>query len=371
MAVVYNDRMKIVMASVILGLAGLGVFQYFQNPPTVRNVDSQSAPATSYPSPSLSPEVKQPNQSQRVLFVPYWNPIVDPKTQDEYDTFVYFGVAVTEEGSIKSEEGSARIEDFQESTTGKKQLLTIRMLDTDINYAILEEDSRQDRMIEEIIPMLETYDFDGIVLDLELTALPLSDVQNNISLFIQRISKAMKDEDKHVAITLYGDVYYRARPYDVKVIGESVDEIMIMTYDFHKARGEAGPNFPLSGQEIYGYDLKAMIKDYTADVSASKLTILLGMYGYDWTLGPQGKPLKAARALPLRDIVAMTEPKCDLSDCKITRDPDTKETNVTYKDTDGYKHVLWFENDESVGEKINYLRDEGIESIGYWVYGYY
>lgn len=360
--------MKKIIALGVIILCFAGVYRFFQTPSPLPQEKKEVVAIRS----TTTPTVITPSMAitERSLFVPYWNPQVDEDTKNNYDTFIYFGIAANQDGSIKQDQGYENITLFQQSTIGKKQLLTIRMLDTDSNHAILEDEDKQQALLNGIVSIVEEYDFDGIVLDLEVSALPLTDVRNNITLFIQRVSDVMRDEERYFAATMYGDVYYRARPYDIKAIGNSVDELMIMTYDFHKSRGEPGPNFPFAGRSTYGYDFQAMIADFAHDIPLQKVTILLGMYGYDWTLGPQGKPLKGAKALPLSDIQDMIEP-CILDKCNVSRESGTKETKVTYRDGEGFAHELWFEDDESAQVKINYLEKQGIGRVGYWVYGYF
>jgi spore germination protein len=131
---------------------------------------------------------------------------------------------------------------------------------------------------------------------------------------------------------------------------------MIMAYDFHKSYGEPGTNFPYE-------DFKKMINDYLEFVPAEKLTIIFGMYGYDWTL-KDGKPLRPAEALTLNQI------RSKFSD-RIKTDPISREKNISYIDDDGYDHVVFFEDEESAEVKINYLKEKGIGSIAFWAWGYF
>ena len=365
--------MKKFVFLVVVILIIVGIYRFIRNPQTESNHTVEKKERVNITSnPVAKPHVKKRvSHEQQVLFVPYWNASVDEQTKNQYDTFVYFGIAVDEDAHIKEDEGLSNIEQFQKSTSGKKQLLTIRMLDSDTNHTILESTSLQKTLIDEILPVINQYDFDGIVLDLEVSSLPLTDVRNNISLFIQQLSESMHKQQKYVAITLYGDLYSRARPYDVHTIAESADEIMIMAYDFHKSRGEPGPNFPMAGRSTYGYDFPSMIRDFINDAPSEKVTVLFGMYGYDWALGPQGKPLTAAHALPLTDIINLIKPSCELKNCKVTQNSETHESTIRYTGDDGSKHEVWFEDEQSADVKKQYLEEQGIGSVGYWVYGYF
>lgn len=362
--------MKIGIAVLIVILICIGVYQFFSQPYI------QEVPTKSEKILLASPKIEVPPLSilsmpSRYIFIPYWNPSIDKNTYEKYDRFIYFGITADETGTLVEDNGYVAIADFQNSTQGKEQLLTVRLLDSDINNKLLQDADAQKKLVKETIDVVNSHNFDGVVLDLEMSVLPLSEVQNNITLFVQRFSQAVHENNMTFSMTIYGDVYYRGRPYDIKQIGNYVDEILIMAYDFHKSRGEPGPNFPFNGRSTYGYDFEAMISDFSKDIPLKNLSVVMGMYGYDWILGPQGKPLKSAKALSLSDIRELAEPTCKLGQCKTKVNSETKESSITYIDEEGYNHEIWYENEASVEIKEKFLLKNGIDKIGYWVYGYF
>ena len=52
-------------------------------------------------------------------------------------------------------------------------------------------------------------------------------------------------------------------------------------------------------------------------------------------------------------------------------DSESKEKKISYKGSDGYDHVVFFEDEESAEVKINYLKEKGIGSIAFWAWGYF
>lgn len=315
--------------------------------------------------------VRNITKLSKTIFVPYWNSSVSDEYINTYDSYIYFGVQVDEQGDIIQDQAFKSIDKFLNSTDAKPQYLTLRMLDTNTNISILEKPEVQQKIISHIVELAQEKKFEGVVLDLELSALPLEDIKKAINLFVSDFSRASHKKNISFYMTIYGDTYYRGRPYDIATIGEYVDGILIMAYDFHKSRGEPGPNFPLTNKEVYGYDYERMIDDFSRDIEREKITVLFGMYGYDWILGPQGKPLKGATALPLYQIDNMLQPTCSLKNCDIYRDPQSFENKIIYKDDDGYTHHIWYEDELSVDKKMEYLKTEGIDKVGYWVYGYF
>lgn len=307
--------------------------------------------------------------SERSLFVPYWN--LQNINRGGYNKLIYFGISTTEEGINREDQGFANIQEFSSRTTNTPTLLTLRMLDADTNIAILENPQLQRQLAVEVADVAKEYDFAGVVLDLELSVIPFSNIKDQISSFVTVLDSEFESRSLQFGVALYGDTYFRARPYDVKRIGESADEIFIMAYDFHKSRGEPGPNYPLSKGTVYGYDFKDMITDFSADIEPEKITVIFGMYGYKWTLGKQGMPLKAATSFSLLDAQEMFYPKCNYKSCSVNRDENSAEMKVTYTDTEGYKNEAWFEDKESMLQKSDYLKQQGIGSVSYWVNGYF
>jgi len=178
-------------------------------------------------------------------------------------------------------------------------------------------------------------------------------------------------------VIIYGDVFYRSRPFDIKSIGNNCDELMIMAYDFSKPYGEPGPNFPYEDKEKWGYDFKEMIRDYTLQIVPEKLSVIFGMYGYNWTLNQQGTPLKRAETVTVNQIKKILNSKLSFDkaqDKQIlnkSQIPNSKEKKIEYVDSENQKHVMWYEDEESAQVKIDYLKEKGVGSIGYWAYGYF
>lgn len=320
------------------------------------------------PTPTNSPV----NASESsALFVPYWT-VSESMLPDNYASYIYFGITPGAAGIDSTEQGSTSLTTFlQDVPEGKQTYVTVRMIDSENNFAILKDQARQEWLIKETIAVAKEHDFDGIVLDLEVSAVPFESLVNQITAFTTRFSQEVKKEQLRFSVTIYGDVFYRIRPFAVKEIAKQSDEVMIMAYDFSKARGNPGPNFPLKGKEVYGYDMTEMVADFREAVTAQKLTVIFGMYGYDWEVDDKGNSVSQGKALTYNEIKQQFLGTCSFSDCNIRRKNDSAETEVQYVDRDGKKHVVWFEDPTSVAKKKEFLKQRGITSFGFWANGYF
>ncbi|HSX40614.1 MAG TPA: glycosyl hydrolase family 18 protein [Candidatus Saccharimonadales bacterium] len=309
-------------------------------------------------------------QEEKGLFVPYWT-LANLDTNG-YTKFYYFGVAADENGVDKSEQGFINLKTFVSQTKGAQTYLVVRMVNSRVNDKILSNAKSQKTIAQNAASIARQNGFAGVVLDFELSALGFESVTNNVSAFYKTFSDVSKQNNLKFLVTLYGDTFYAGRPYDVKTIAKISDAVLVMAYDFHKSNGaDPGPNFQLNGRDTYGYDFKQMTNDFTKEIPKEKLTVVFGMFGYDWTVDEKNRSEKQATPLSDLEIKQKFLGNCMFSDCKITRDSESAEEKVLYTDSLGKNHVVWFEDQSSVDQKEKYLRSQGINSFAFWANSYF
>ncbi|MBI4226036.1 hypothetical protein HY612_02885, partial [Candidatus Roizmanbacteria bacterium] len=102
---------------------------------------------------------------------------------------------------------------------------------------------------------------------------------------------------------------------------------------------------------------------------------------YDWLVDEKKRPFSQAKALTLNQIREKFLQKCEFKNCVIKRDKYSHETEINYIISSPtpdeqliYRidyHIVWFEDEESVKSKTEYLTEKGISSISYWAHGYF
>ncbi len=308
--------------------------------------------------------------TQTSLFVPSWS-LDGSALPDNYNRYIYFGVTGGTGGIITEDEGYQSISDFLSIVPeNSKKFLTVKMTNSQTNLAVLQNKDAQKAIMDESIQLAKENKFDGIVFDFELFSL-FDTVIPDMNSFVSDYYSLAKESNLSFALTIYGDRFYRKRPYDMKFLGSHSDEIMIMAYDFSKSNGEPGPNFPLKGREKFGYDMELMLSDFTDHVPPEKLTVLFGMYGYDWVVDEKKRPVRPATAQTLNQIHKKYLDSCGKTNCVPFRDAKAKENEMDYVDPGSAYHIIWFEDEQSAKEKTETIRGEGIGSIGYWAFGYF
>lgn len=286
---------------------------------------------------------------------------------------IYFGISPTTVGLNENEPGYSNLEAFHELTknTDVPRLLTLRMTNNNINQIVLSDQKLQNKIMNQVIAVAQEYDFDGILLDLEYSGLPTNTVKNQILVFTEIAATKAHAQGLTLAMAVFGDTFYRARPYDLKELSQYVDHFYIMAYDLHKVLGDPGPNFPLAGARQFGYDLETMVADISKVLDSDNMTVVFGLFGYDWWVDEEKRPIKAAKALTLAQIKEKFVGECVLQDCVVKRDEQAREVEVNYVDEFSGFHVVWFEDEQSMSEKIQFLQNAGINSVAVWGWGYY
>ena len=312
-------------------------------------------------------EAEKESPVEGYIFVPYWT-IDSDLSSSPYD-IIYFGISATKNGIDYEDQGYKNLDSFSKVRGEKKSFLAVRMLDSDVNLAVLKDKNLQENIANEAIQIARSNNFSGIILDLEIQGLPFESFIKSITSFNALFSKRSHEQNISFAALLYGDVFYRIRPYDVGQISKETDRVFVMAYDFSKAKGDPGPNFPLEGKDTYGYDFKTMTSDFLKEVPKNKLTIIFGMFGYDWTVDEKSQTKGTASSKSTFGFEKFVTQCTDSDSCTITNS-DMYGTKITYQ-KDGEKHVIFFENNRSVEKKKEFLYSKGLKSFSYWAYSFF
>lgn len=325
------------------------------------------------PLPTTTPPALLKNQKETVsLFIPYWEVSDKPIDSTNYSRLIYFGIVPSKNGIDKTGDGYKKLPQFlAQATPGKEKFLSVQMINTPLNSKVLEDTQLGDGIITESLALAKKNGFNGIVLDFEYSALPFPSVTNGINNFTSRFAKKTHEAKLQYYILVYGDVFYRLRPYDIPVLGKQADGIMIMAYDFHKANGDPGADFPLTMRSDEGYDFKNMTTDFLKILPANKLEIVFGMFGYDWVVNEKNQSIAAGSSLSLNEIKQKFLSTCSFLDCTIKRDKLSTEMEITYNDAKHTSHDVWFEDMGSVAQKKAYLQSKGIYNTAFWAYSYF
>lgn len=344
-----------------LGVAGFVFAKFFLAP---ENKIVPSFVKKDTPSNSVS------SSQTTTLFVPYWT-LSNKSLPTNYDTLVYFGITTNGNGIDTEEDGYKNLHRFFNAVSlHQRTLLTIRLLDQNTDEKILHDKNFQQKVITDSLAVAKQYHFDGVVLDLEYKALAFDGVIKSTTQLSTNFATASHKENLTFYQTIYGDALYRLRPFDVGAIGNVSDGIFVMAYDFHKANGNPGPNFPLYPLADEDYSFMQMVQDFSKKIPLEKITIIFGLFGYDWIVTSANQSVGKANTITTKEAEAKFLSSCLLKNCQTVRDAGASEFHIHYTDRDG-THEVWFEDMDSINKKEAYLKSKGIGSTAFWAWGYF
>lgn len=222
---------------------------------------------------------------------------------------------------------------------------------------VLTNPARRARHVQNIVDEVLARGYDGIDIDYESLAPSLRD---EFSAFIVELSAALRQHDKLLTIAVHGkDSDYGGLGgfQDWALLGEHVDQLRIMTYDYHWRGSGPGPVAP-------AYWIESVAEYARTVVDPSKIFIGVHFYGYDW---PPGGNATARPWSVIEEIINEQGPTVSF----IERNGNGRvgESTFTYRSAQGRREV-WFMTAVGLADKINTVQTLDLAGIAIWQLGY-
>ena len=344
-----------------------------------------------------------PKKEQKIVygFLPYWN-IKDIKLEKELTHLSYFGLNIAANGDIMTRDQDGNLdpgyrllneEKFLELTTqmkaqnGKVELVFKQFNNEDINAFLSSEKSWQ-KFFTSLDSILLAYPISGINIDIEYSGENSQNLRPKFSQFITQLNSYLDSKYQNIALSV--DVYASAASndksmWDIHSIGQEVDYIIVMAYDFHqRSSDQAGPVAPLfSENSQWNKDINQHLKIFFDQVPREKILLGIPFYGYGWrTDSSQPKAntykntgftvsyKKAKELLAMRDGKTNTETAWrGATQIKKAFDDNALSPYITYQQ-DGELYTIYYEDPQSIAYKLEYARQLDLAGIAIWALGY-
>ncbi|WP_377565369.1 S-layer homology domain-containing protein [Paenibacillus chungangensis] len=222
-------------------------------------------------------------------------------------------------------------------------------------HFILTNTAARNKMIDQLVEMVRTYDLDGLNIDFENVA-PKD--RQSYTTFITLLAERLHAQGAVLSIDVSPDLGTSwTEAFDYAALGKQADYIVMMGYDEHYgALSGAGPNASLP------YVTNA-IHTLLKVVPSDKVILGLPFYNRDWTLKPSGSVASSA-FITLTEQNEMMEP--------YSLKPVWNHTLGQY--IAGYKkqsvqHMIWFEEGRSLIAKYELVVNNGLAGSAYWYIG--
>lgn len=218
---------------------------------------------------------------------------------------------------------------------------------------IINNTTTTDEHIKDIVALVTSKDYDGIDIDYE--ALYDND-RAAFSAFIKRLSMALHNENKTLSVTVYAKTSepgHSGGPsaQDWKAIGEVVDQVRVMVYDYHWSTSGPGPIAPINwAKQVAAFAVTKIPKE--------KLILGFALYGYDW-VGNKGEPTTWQELTQRASRYKAT----------VNWDEDSMSPWFKYIDAENVQHTSWFEVARSIDLKLEIVNQYQLSGSHFWRLG--
>ncbi|HET9495733.1 MAG TPA: glycosyl hydrolase family 18 protein [Chloroflexia bacterium] len=243
---------------------------------------------------------------------------------------------------------------------GAKSLPMVKNSSAEYNAftALVSDPAKVDSIAEQIDAIVTNNNYDGITLDFEALN---PDDKTRLTILASRVFDRLHPKGKQVAIAVAPktrDVATGwAAAYDYPALGRVVDYVLIMAYDYAWVNGDPGAIAPLPRlRDTANYTL--------ARIPARQVIWGVGVYGYDWAVGPDGKSLGPAQSRTWAEADAIARRPGAQSGYDAT----AQAPWARYTDN-GQLREVWYENRRSFEAKLNLISERDMAGFGIWRLG--
>lgn len=368
----------------ILGiLASLPYIYFFvqHNPEVKQTVRSLALRGKLLAAQNERPQLKK----QVVGFFPYWNlNKVNDVDLTNLTTIYYFAIDLNGDGSFNTSDpgiqklhsSAAKLLKQKAEDNGTRWGVTIVNLDQNSIAKNINNPTHQTTIINNTIKLMKDNDFTDLNIDLEYVGSSDPTLQKDFTAFIQKFTTAVHNEIPSSTVTFdaFADSVKKPRIFDMQALGQILDSVVIMAYDFHRPSSQtAGPVAPLNGKERYNYDVQTAVTDYLTKVPPNKILLGVPFYGYEW---PTENDQKGSFVIysphgPEISSYSRSIQTAQQNNATINFDDESKSVWFPYFDKDSRTwRQVWFENQRSLGLKFDLVNQSTLSGVAIFALGY-
>jgi spore germination protein YaaH len=229
--------------------------------------------------------------------------------------------------------------------------------DPGVVVPVLRDPQRRARHVQNIVDEVLARNYDGIDIDYESID---SSLREEFSAFMRDLGAALHQHGKLLTVAVHGkDSDYGGLGgfQDWVELNKHVDQLRIMTYDYHWRGSGPGPVAP-------AYWIESVAEYARTVVDPSKIFIGVHFYGYDW---PPGGNATARPWSVIEEIINQQGPTVSF----IERNANGRvgESTFSYRSPQGVREV-WFMTAVGLADKVKTVQTMDLAGIAIWQLGY-
>lgn len=320
----------------------------------------ENLPPRKHSTVDISKIVATPGPTETVYgYWPYWGADISTIPFDSLSHLAIFGVTLNSDGSLSNTSyWTSYAKEAVElgHAYDVKIHLTLIAFEAGVMESVFSSSTKRATLIKNLKSLVDQYGADGVNVDAE--GLPYS-MKNYFTTFIQELNAEV--EDVYIATPAID----WSGAYDFDVLAANSNGLFIMGYGYHWSGGDPGPVSPLFGGDPWSdYSLEWSVDDYvTWGTPKDKIVLGLPLYGNQWPTTNKNVPGTAtgtATAVVYSNAVYKGETYGRYWD-SVTHTPYTFPSSTSQ---------LWYDDIESLEDKIAWTVDSGLQGTGFWALTY-
>lgn len=217
----------------------------------------------------------------------------------------------------------------------------------DAVHRVINDPAKKQRLINDVIRILQKDDFVGVNVDFEELQEP-----NNEKLVDFQRDLYDQLHAKHLLVTQ--DVIPFNEDYNFKELSKYNDYIFLMAYDQYS--DASGPG-PIDHQKWVEGAVDAAVRN----IPVQKLILCVAAYGYDWRLGKE----MSARTVSYQEALFTAKDE----EAIIDFDNDSYDLHYVYDDDDHIQHQVQFTDAATIFNELRFATEYGLPGTALWRLG--
>lgn len=245
--------------------------------------------------------------------------------------------------------------------TGTLPILTLTPFGADGNFdntlinAIVNDEAARDRLIENLLVVMQEKSYGGLDIDFEFIK---AEDRDAFTEFVRVCTERMHAYGFQVSVALapktsamQKGLLYEGKDY--RAIGEIADHVLVMTYEWGYTYGPPMAVAPLNM-------VRNVLEYAVTEIPPEKISMGIPNYGYDWEL-PYERGITRAKTIGNIEAVRIA----------INRGAEIKFDEVAMTpyfnyDSNGITHEVWFEDARSIQAKYDLIKELKLRGPGFW-----
>lgn len=344
----------------------------------------------SYPQPE-TPSIKAPVptaiKKEVIGFLPSWMVAQNvPVSPERLDQIIYFGLGINDQGELMKYDTTGnsllewtyftskyfRVLQEKAASQGTKIVVSIKMLDNATIDTLISSPTKVDIAVRQIQRLVEEYHLDGINLDFEYVTDSRFPTLLYLNRFVETLVSRLKQRKPALIISfdINATAVFQDNAYDVVKIGELVDQVILMAYDYNRApSSRAGPVAPIEGEKNE-HSITQSLLSLRGRIPKEKIILGVPFYGYEWqTTSKYHKSQTVAQTGALATYKRVRELIENRNDIYLSWDMKAQSPWLIY-DQNGLIKQIYYENETSLTKKLELIINEQLGGIAIWALGY-